>query len=84
MCCGERYLERTFHHIYTRGARPDLAEEQWNKIPLCFSCHARWHNVGTSAMAGSSEEVKGWLLENGWELDCYLGKWINEKAMQRM
>lgn len=68
------------HHIYTRGARPDLQYSDFNLIPVCKRDHSLWHNKGTKYMAETFLEVKLWLESNGWSIDEYTGKWYHPKA----
>lgn len=66
----------TYHHLYTRKSRPDLAEVGWNKIPVCRAAHNEFHNKGTSHMAKKYPSVKKWLETNNWQYDNFLNKWI--------
>lgn len=78
--CGTLSFQRTYHHIYTRKARPALSEKSFNLVPVCFVDHAKFHAKGMNYMAEKYPSVKNWLLANGWELDDFLGKWINNQA----
>ena len=78
--CGDCVNQKTFHHVITRGARPDLAEKKWNKQPLCFSCHGKTHQKGMNYMAQKYVGFKNWLKYNGWEFDDYLNKWTHPSA----
>lgn len=71
----------SYHHIYSRGAYPELAEKVWNKIPLCDAKHhvPGIHRVGTREFAEQFSTVKEWLIRNEWFLDEFSGKWMHEK-----
>lgn len=69
------------HHIISRGARPDLADKEWNKIPTCIVCHIpKWHAYGTRKMVLDFPGVKKWLEEHGWYYSKTLNKWWHDGA----
>ena len=80
-CGSETENGVSYHHIYTRGAYPELADKPWNKISLCdLTCHVQGvHMKGMNYMVEKYPNVKRWLEENEWEKDSYSGKWIHEK-----
>jgi 5-methylcytosine-specific restriction endonuclease McrA len=66
----------TFHHIFTRKSRPDLTYAEQNLISVCAKHHNMFHAKGTNYMANTFNSVKEFLIENGWEFNDYLKKWI--------
>jgi len=61
--CGTESVQRCYHHIFTRKARPDLAEESWNKMSLCMKCHTEVHQIGMGKFI-KYERVYKWLTDN--------------------
>lgn len=67
------------HHIFTRKARPDLANEKWNLVSVCQEAHNLWHMKGTSYMAARYPNVSLWLANNGWYI-CGIKRWWHDGA----
>ena len=78
--CGKG--EACLHHIYTRGARPDLQNEEWNLIAVCQEHHNKFHEKGTAAMAIKHYQVRQWLQANGWLYDNFSQRWYHPSACQ--
>ena len=78
--CGDCVNQRTFHHVITRGARPDLAEACWNKMPLDAKHHTMIHARGLNYMSEKYPRIEKWLIANGWEFDDYRNKWTHPSA----
>jgi hypothetical protein len=76
--CGTLGVDRCYHHILTRKARPDLKDAIFNKIPLCLTHHNEIHAIGTQRFAQRWERVYEWLVKNGWTIDEYTGKWTHD------
>lgn len=74
--CGEFNLQRTLHHVKSRAAGG--GDESENLMPLCFTCHERIHRVGAKKFSEMHKSAEKWLVNNGWGLDLFAGKWIKE------
>lgn len=74
--CGI-YVERgcCYHHLLTRKSYPEYENEPWNKVSLCLADHNRIHSASLSGLTEGNFRLKKWLLDNGWEYDCYFEKW---------
>ena len=74
--------QRCLHHVYTRGSRPDLVDKDWNLLPLSLKSHVEVHQIGLKKFANKYPRVESWLVEKGWEIDEFSGKWINRRAYE--
>lgn len=73
LVCQEENLDRTYHHVISRGAGgPD---KDWNLMPLCFGCHEEIHKKGLDTFAKIYSIVQGWLKGKGWELN-HFNEWF--------
>ena len=72
----------TKHHVYSRKAHPRLTHEESNMIPICDELHKMWHMQGTLYMQNKYPAIRRWLVDNGWELDPVLWKWVNYKLLK--
>lgn len=43
ICCGENKKQIQVHHINPVSIYPRLADEEWNMVCLCQSCHDKYH-----------------------------------------
>jgi len=83
IACGAIGVD--LHHVKTQGSGG--SDESFNLMPLCHKHHVKVHSVGLikfSEMKLKKHGVNGkavtdWLLENGWEIDKMLNKWVNER-----
>lgn len=77
--CGMNYSKMVcYHHIYTRKARPEFENEDWNKIPVCQKHHNEFHSKGTHYMSQKYDSVAKWLKMYDWNYDSFLLKWTHE------
>ena len=44
-----------FHHLHTKGARPDLRLDKNNIVLVCSACHRLAHDKGNDALALSDD-----------------------------
>jgi len=51
------------HHVSTRKAGG--GDDADNVMPLCRSCHVRWHSLGVRYMIGHHQGVMLWLKQHG-------------------
>jgi ABC-type proline/glycine betaine transport system substrate-binding protein len=65
-----------WHHLMTRKAHPELAEEPRNKIPVCQQDHNNFHTKGAFSMAAKHPRVSAWLINRGWQKDLTREKWL--------
>lgn len=63
-------------HLYTRKARPELANHPLNIMTVCRKCHVEKGNKGMVHMANKYPNYKAWLIKNGWEFNEFLKKWV--------
>ena len=68
------------HHIYTRKARPDLADEKWNQLPVHHFLHQDIHQRGLVIVSAEFPLIALWLQNYGWEFCEYKGKWTHPLA----
>ena len=64
-----------YHHLYSRGAHPDLKNKSWNMIPISRALHTEWHSKGAKYMTDKYPEILAWMIDNDWEFDENMNKW---------
>jgi hypothetical protein len=64
-----------FHHVYTRKAWPEFANEKFNLMPLCLWHHNEIHKMGTVSFSKKYSFANDWLIVNNWKL--IMGKWMH-------
>ena len=82
-----RYSEggTTLHHVKSQGSGG--SDESFNLMPLCNAHHVLVHLKGLREFSCMSLRVNGvdgksvtqWLKDNGWYIDNFLKKWMNER-----
>jgi hypothetical protein len=79
VCCGLIGDGMTcYHHLLTQKSHPELKENKRNMISVCQNHHNMFHSRGIDYMATKFPLVKDWLMNNGWEYNSFLQKWILE------
>lgn len=63
------------HHIFSRGAYPELKDMEWNQIPLSRSLHQEVHSRGLMHMTEKYWQVKLFLESKGWTICEVKNKW---------
>jgi hypothetical protein len=64
------------HHVKHRGSGG--TDDKWNLMPLTTEMHTRVHMFGLVKFAEMFSGVKKWLIENDWEYDDFLKKWVRK------
>ena len=77
--CKTVFRQRTYHHVYTQKARPDMRENPNNKMPLCLEHHNMIHSKGTTYMSEQYFGVRIWLHEHKWYFCSVVKKWRLEE-----
>jgi len=62
------------HHQRRKGAGGDDVIN--NLMVLCFPHHRLIHDKGDVYMVDRYPQVLDWLIDHGWELDEFTGKWV--------
>lgn len=77
-CAATGYIQEggnILHHVKTRGSGG--VDDLFNMMPLTTEMHHLVHQVGLNRFAETYPGVKDWLLENGWEFDETIGRWMH-------
>lgn len=70
----------TFHHIKSRGSGG--SDDKNNLIPVCKTHHCEFHSKGNTFMCGKYTSVRLWFVDNGWDYNQFLHKWIHDNFNQ--
>ena len=62
-------------HVKSRGSHGDDVE--WNICPLAHKYHQELHKIGAVTFANKYPRYRQWLLDNGWQFDEVLQKWVH-------
>jgi Putative HNHc nuclease len=62
------------HHVKSKKSGGHDIER--NLVPLCRKHHSEVHTIGLVTFADKYERFKDWLVNNGWQFDEFLKKWI--------
>lgn len=62
-------------HWITRGARPDLLNDERNIITLCRKCHSNKGQIGRRSFIKRFPILINVLENNGFEYDEYMDDW---------
>lgn len=65
------------HHVKSRGSGG--GDESSNLMPLCRTHHTEIH-WSRNKFVEKYRKVCEWLLDRGWELDEFSGKWFHRKG----
>lgn len=76
ICCGHDgyFYPLDYEHTKTKGSGG--TDDDWNVSVMCRKCHNEKGNKGPTYMANKFPSYKKWLLENSWEFNDFLNKWI--------
>jgi hypothetical protein len=66
------------HHVKSKKSGGD--DVSTNLMPLCRAHHTEVHKIGLSRFSDRHENVKHWLIGNGWEFSTLLMRWIRPKG----
>ncbi len=61
------------HHWRSRGASG--TDDEWNLMPLDRLHHVEVHQIGNNKFAEKYQQVRSWLISNGWEFCNVRKKW---------
>lgn len=66
------------HHVKSKKSGGDDVKS--NLMPLCRLHHTEVHKIGLNRFSDKYAEVKGWLLNNNWELNQIAMKWFQARG----
>lgn len=78
VACGTMSVDRCYHHIYTRKAKPELINEKFNLMSLCSTHHVECHAKGLNIFSMKYHNVKDWLFKNDWYICELKGTWKHD------
>ena len=62
-------------HCKSKGSFGD--DVSWNICPLRHDLHVELHKLGATTFANKYPKYKDWLVNNGWQFDEFLKKWVH-------
>ena len=76
--CGR---DAEYHHVWSYKAGGSTVAK--NLMPLCREHHREVHDKGLTTSAKKYVSIKLWLIENEWEFNDFLKRWINPQLRQQ-
>jgi hypothetical protein len=74
-CLVSGKLGVDLHHVKHRGAGG--SDEEFNLMPLSRAAHQELHKIGLTTFAEKYSQVKKWLLNNNWQFNTLMKKWLH-------
>jgi len=75
IACSQQGVD--LHHIKTRGAGG--CDSYFNLMPLCRKHHTEVHKIGMRKFARTYARVRFWLVNNNWEIDPFMCRWVHNE-----